>query len=486
MARQKQRENYGNGSVTPVMVPKLDKDGAPILGADGKPQKAQKKDRKTGQPVWRVCILLGSEEYTDANGNKRKRPRKLQRNVTGSLDDARKVAKQLTGQYENVDLSAAKMTFSDACAAWAESMRNANKVAPRSLSGYVHLLGMMEQHIGAMPLLDIKERDIDSAIAAIRSAGKVGNTTINKTFAATKRVFNFALKREWVVRNPLAVMDSPKKDKVQTRFALTVEDAARLRAVLDDAETEAMRDFAAKESRMIGWAQQRTNGANKIWKREQVRGISHLSNITAIRIMLATGCRRGEALALTWGAIDLKAGTIRITQTLTLQMQIKEPKSKAGIRSLAVDADTLAHLKAWKQFQANALQRVRVPNADGSTSALKQTDETPVCCCDAGTWTDPAHLQRWWVKFRAAHGFGALKMHELRHTAATLLLGNGVDVKTVQTRLGHSDSSITLDFYAHAIPANDRAAADLMGDILGAPARSKAAVIKLPNMDKTA
>ena len=53
-----------------------------------------------------------------------------------------------------------------------------------------------------------------------------------------------------------------------------------------------------------------------------------------------------------------------------------------------------------------------------------------------------------------------------------MLLGNGVDVKTVQTRLGHSTSALTLDQYAHAIPANDRAAANLMGAIYGKSAKS--------------
>ena len=60
-------------------------------------------------------------------------------------------------------------------------------------------------------------------------------------------------------------------------------------------------------------------------------------------------------------------------------------------------------------------------------------------------------------------------MHELRHTTATLMLGNGIDVKTVQTGLGHSRASVTLDQYAHAIPANDKAAADLMGSIINRP-----------------
>lgn len=57
--------------------------------------------------------------------------------------------------------------------------------------------------------------------------------------------------------------------------------------------------------------------------------------------------------------------------------------------------------------------------------------------------------------------------HELRHTQATLLIGQGADIKTVQHRLGHSSASLTMDVYAHAIPANDEVAAGIMGDVLG-------------------
>ena len=58
-----------------------------------------------------------------------------------------------------------------------------------------------------------------------------------------------------------------------------------------------------------------------------------------------------------------------------------------------------------------------------------------------------------------------MKYHELRHTQATQLLANGVDVKTVQSRLGHSDASLTLNQYAHAIPDNDEKAAQLVGEL---------------------
>lgn len=63
------------------------------------------------------------------------------------------------------------------------------------------------------------------------------------------------------------------------------------------------------------------------------------------------------------------------------------------------------------------------------------------------------------------HGFEGLKFHELRHTQATQLLANGVDVKTVQARTGHASPSITLGWYAHAIPSNDFAAAEMLGGL---------------------
>ena len=78
--------------------------------------------------------------------------------------------------------------------------------------------------------------------------------------------------------------------------------------------------------------------------------------------------------------------------------------------------------------------------------------------------------------YREEHGFDGLKFHELRHTQATQLLANGVDVKTVQTRLGHASASITLGWYAHAIPEKDHEAADLLGAILsGAKPQDNAA-----------
>ena len=191
----------------------------------------------------------------------------------------------------------------------------------------------------------------------------------------------------------------------------------------------------------------------------------------AIRIMLATGVRRGEACGLTWGTVDFKQSQICIRQSLSAAVKIKHPKTDNGIRTLFVDAETMEHLKRWKQFQKTALHLVIKKGVP-----VTQNDDTPVVCSDIGDWLDPTNLGRWWSDYRETIGFPTLKMHELRHSQATLLLGSGVDVKTVQARLGHSKSSLTLDQYAHAIPENDKAAAELMGKIYGAPAQASAKI----------
>ena len=95
-----------------------------------------------------------------------------------------------------------------------------------------------------------------------------------------------------------------------------------------------------------------------------------------------------------------------------------------------------------------------------------QDARTPVCCNSYGAFQNAGNFSEWWATFRAANGFPGLRFHDLRHTQATLLIGNGVDIKTVQSRLGHSRAATTLDIYACALPENDRKAANLFGALM--------------------
>ncbi len=142
-------------------------------------------------------------------------------------------------------------------------------------------------------------------------------------------------------------------------------------------------------------------------------------------------------------------------QSLTQYGENKTPKTKSGLRTISLDLATARRLARWKGEQSRYLEML----------GIEQTDETPVCCSNVGGWCDLHNFESWWRRFRNENGFEGLKFHELRHTQATQLLANGVDVKTVQTRMGHSNASLTLNWYAHAIPENDRKAADILGEL---------------------
>ena len=456
MARAKQREVYGNGSVSP-----------------------EKRNGEVVRDAWRVCITLGTETYVDKEGNQRKRQKKVQKTVHGSLADARKVCKQMVEEYEHVDLARAKDCFSTVAEAWLDMARTANLCGKDQMRKYERYFSLMAKHLDKKPIAEVKKTDVEVALAAVKKENGLSNTTMHKIFQQTNRLFEYAVDSDICVRNPCRAVAAPKVDKVTTRHSLTADEAAKLRACLDRDEKVAYKDFEDKEQRQVEWG--------RTFMRSSLRGLSHISDIIAVRLLLATGCRRGEILGLPWSAVDFKSSQIYIRQSLNNQCEIKETKTAAGVRALYVDAETIAHLRVWKVFQAKALHLVMVEDEEGKKHPVEQTDETPVCCSDVGGWLDPTNLNRWWGGNKSKHiegyrdtiGFPDLKLHELRHTAATLLLGNGVDVKTVQHRLGHASSSLTLDQYAHAIPANDRDAANLMAAIYNAPAEPMGRVVKV-------
>ena len=442
MARAKQREVYGNGSVSP-----------------------EKRNGEVVRDAWRVCVSLGTETYVDDNGNERKRRRKVQKTVHGTLAEARKVCKQLVEQYEHVDLENAKDDFSAVASAWLDMARTANLCNKDQMRKYERHFEYMAKYLDGKPIIEVKKADVEKALASVKKERRLSNTTMHKVFQQTSRLFEYAVDSDICLRNPCRAIIAPKIDKVKSRRSLTAEEAAKLRSCLDRDEQAAYRDFEAKEQRQVEWG--------RTFTRSSLRGLSHISGIIAVRLLLATGCRRGEILGLPWSAIDFESSQIYIRQSLNNQCEIKETKTAAGVRALYVDAETIAHLQMWKAFQAKALHLVMTEDAEGKRHPVEQTDKTPVCCSDVGGWLDPTNVNRWWggnksksiEGYRDTIGFPDLKLHELRHTAATLLLGNGVDVKTVQHRLGHASSSLTLDQYSHALPAKDKEAASYIGNL---------------------
>ena len=471
MARKKQREQYAAGSVSAVMVPKLGRDGSPVVH-DGKPAKTQQRD-KAGREVWRVCVTRGHEDYFDAHGRRRKRQLKVQKVFHGTLAEARAYRDALAAQYENVDMTSARQTFEWASSRWVQYAKDKNIAAPETIKQYESRLALVSAYIGDTTLAELSADDIDFAVSAVMKARNLSNTTGRKVFAIVKRVLAFCVDRGWLARNPASSTIAPLADEVDptSRKSLTAEEAARLRSTLDTDIETALAEYAAKESRQASWG--------NTFGRSAVRGLGAVSKLVCVRLLLASGCRRGEILGLTWDAVDFDAGEIVIRQTLTASMKVKRPKTKSGLRAISIDESTMSLLGWWKEQQSTMLHFVMREDKDGLPHALTQTPQTPVCVSDIGGWLDPNHVGRWWRSYRASIGFDTLLLHELRHTSASLLLGSGYDLMTLAHRLGHKKATLTLAEYGHMMKTNDRKAADLLGSILDAPAKDAGEVVRL-------
>lgn len=391
--------------------------------------------------VWKVRVDWGVNPVTGKRIVK-------SRNVHGTKADARKVRDEMRQERDNGLLADGdKMTLGEFVQIWADSRRTAGKARPESIDEDCARLMHVTRILGGVSLHEINALMIERAYALIQQQDGLGGTSLNRIHSLLKNVLQKAVDYGFIARNACERVDAPKRSEPD-RSALSASECARLARCLDDAEHVAQEETFAKERRQV----ERGN----LFGRVSIRGLSRLSNVQAVRIALATGMRRGEIMGLEWRHVDLAERTITVSQSRTKRGENKSPKTKAGIRVIHIDQTTASHLRRWKIEQASLLRRV----------SIRQDGLTPVCCTDAGGYIDPSNFERFWRSFRKKYGFDGLRFHELRHTQATQLLANGVDVKTVQARMGHANARITLDWYAHAVPENDAKAAELMGDLL--------------------
>lgn len=161
-----------------------------------------------------------------------------------------------------------------------------------------------------------------------------------------------------------------------------------------------------------------------------------------MNLLLTTGLRRGEAVGLQWGDIDPDKLTITVQRNVTIDKnspdKIHVGETKTGeTRTVPVSPRVLALLTALKQEQQSKFKSVMMPTAYIFSSAA-----------DAYKPIYPTEPTRWQRKFTERHGLHKVSPHDLRHTAATLALESGANLKQVQDLLGHSDPSTTMKFYA--------------------------------------
>ncbi len=172
-------------------------------------------------------------------------------------------------------------------------------------------------------------------------------------------------------------------------------------------------------------------------------------------LAVATGARAGELLGLRWDDVDLTGALITISASLQRVkgqgLVLKQPKSASSLRRIDLPRFAVSALKAHRARQ----------NAERLQAGPAWQDGGFVFTTEIGTPLDEGNVyQRVWLPLLERAGLPPRRLHDARHTHASLLLDQGENIKVVQERLGHADVRITLQTYSHLMPGAQRQAAD--------------------------
>lgn len=185
----------------------------------------------------------------------------------------------------------------------------------------------------------------------------------------------------------------------------------------------------------------------------------------AYLLAVTTGLRRGELLGLCWDSVDLKGAAIVVQrQLLVLEDEANKygfvlddtTKSESGRRSISLTDDAVRELKAHRKRQLQ--EKIILGPA--------YQDKGLVFCKEDGSPVDPRNFTKRFQRILRAAGLPQVRLHDLRHTHASLLLARGVHPKVVQERLGHASITMTLDLYSHLAPGLQEAAAATLNGLV--------------------
>ena len=300
-------------------------------------------------------------------------------------------------------------------------------IRPSTYNSYVqHVECHIAPHIGSVKLAKLSGSQVNALYAKLAETGSkdgkhgLSAMTIHHVHSCLHKACKDAVRWGHISRNPLDAADPPRKKGDGTREMRT-------------------------------------------WTKEQLKaflGSVHDDRLYGLWHTIAmTGMRRGEAIGLRWSDVDLENARLSVRRALiptNREVVVSEPKTAKGRRVVALDPVTIEVFKA---------------------QAARQLDEQGECdegwvesglvfTAANGAALDPESVSRYWRQAIKKAMLPPIRLHDLRHTHATLALQAGVHPKVVSERLGHATVSITLDTYSHAIPAMQEEAAALIAGLV--------------------
>ncbi len=206
------------------------------------------------------------------------------------------------------------------------------------------------------------------------------------------------------------------------------------------------------------------------WEIEEARAFLEMAKAAGpqpaafYRLALESGARKGELCAFKWADLDVEAGKIRVMRQMIKRwpVPIFGPPKNRKPRTIDLSQETLGLLKKQKAAQAEV--KLLAGNTYQDHGLIFAYDHPPF-----GMPLSANNIgQREFSKLVTSAQVRPITFHGLRHTAATLMLKEGIPIKVVSERLGHKKVTITLEIYAHALPSMQREAATKLGALFGA------------------
>ncbi|MCZ7535227.1 MAG: site-specific integrase [Acidimicrobiia bacterium] len=357
--------------------------------------------------TWGYAVDVGRDPATGRRRQRTKGGFKTRREADAALAEV--IRSVGTGTYVARD----PQTLAEWIERWLPTM--APKIRPSTLSDYRKSLAHVTRQIGHVRLQALRPLDLEELYATLlkeghRFGGGLAPKTVRNVHIALRRSLADAERFGLVHRNVAALVKAP----APTRPDLTTWSAPEVSQFL-----------ASVEAHRLG---------------------------PAFRLLAATGMRRGEVLGLKWDSVDLDAGRLSVRRSLIAvddELVWSDPKTSRSRRNLSLDSETVAVLRAHR--------RRRLEERLAAGELWEEHDL--VFSTETGEALHPDRFSRAFERAVQSSGLPRIRMHDLRHTWATLALQAGIHPKVVSERLGHASTSITLDIYSHVQPELDAQAA---------------------------
>lgn len=368
--------------------------------------------RRKRDGVWELRVYLGRDAEN--------RPLQMSKTFHGSARDADEMLRELVAQHGGGSKDGVGATFGQLLDLWLEECKRLDR-SPTTIRNYkAQIERTIRPALGKTKLTRLSARQLDELYGSMKDQGLTPKT----------------------IRNHHAIISSALHQAVRWGW---------------------IRDNVAEKARPPTVAQRRVRAPSVDDVRAVVTAAEERDPRLAPLLMLAalTGMRRGELCALRWSDVDLDRGELDVSRSvICTEGGLVEKRTKTDrFRRVALDEVGVLLLR---RHRANV--ESWVAGAEG-TLAPDAFVFSPYV--DGIKPFRPDNVTGFFMRVRDSLGLKQVRLHDLRHFTATQLIGAGVDVRTVAGRLGHSDPSLTLRVYSHAIEERDRAAAAIMGRVLG-------------------